>query len=496
MALRLARIFCDHMVLQRNKPCAIFGYAPDGAEVSARLAHLTARTVAQEGKFLFHLPAAEIPGAHTLTVSCKGEEISVRDVVYGEVWMASGQSNMEFKLADSLGGMEEACAANQPLLRYYHTPKVAFEEERDARTAEIPETWVVCTPETAGDMSGVAYWFAQRVMEAENVPVGIVGCNWGGTSAACWMSREALDEFPKLSVYTREYEVALAAFTCEQHRANDAAYQQSIADYNRRMAEVTAPKDDIRAFLEATKDITFPWPPPMNERCYLRPHGLFGAMVAQLAPYTLGGVLWYQGESDVPHAPLYSTLLGAMMRQWREVFLSPELPFALVQLTMYGADGSPDGIDWALLREQQQKLADADGHACYAVITDVGEEMNIHPVDKRTVGLRLARQVLRSVYGHNVDARHVKVVSTQTEDGKMILSFDGELHADGEATGFALSGEDGVFHPAKAGLRGNTAELVSDAVPQPVHARYMFANYLPGNVYQANGDPLGQFRTD
>lgn len=490
MKFSCARIFSDHMVLQRNRPIAVFGKGPEGAKVQVELAGRSAETVCRDGKWRAILPAMEEKGSQTLTVRCGGEEISFGDVLLGEVWLAGGQSNMELALEDARSGGEEIPRSADPLLRYYHTVKTASEADRARAESEVPAGWVCSAPETAGRFSAVGYHFAQRLRRELDVPVGIVGCNWGGTSASCWMSRETLSADPELAVYFADYDQAVKGRTEEEYQRQKADYQAQIDQYNVRMAAVPVSKSDMDAFRAASADIIYPWPPPMGADCFLRPCGLYETMLSHVAPYTLRGVIWYQGESDDQHAPLYSRLLTTMIAQWRADFMQDDLFFDIVQLPGYAGE-TPEADNWGVLRLNQEKVKETVPHTALAVIYDVGERDNIHPIDKKTVGGRLADQALAAVYGGTADVRLGKLVQAQAGEKALHLTFDVPLCVCGERVeGFQIFGKDGAWRDAQATVQGETVTLTGEAI---AGARYAMTNWTQANVFQKNGIPLPPF---
>lgn len=493
MKFSCARIFTDHMVVQRNLPIAVFGTAPDGAAVTVSLAGCTQQCVAREGSWLVHLPAMDPRGCFEMVVSCGAETLRFEDVVFGEVWLAGGQSNMEFALADARSASEEIPYATDADLRYYHAVKTPTHSGYDRAEKQVPSGWVTATPQTAPAFSAVGYHFAKRLRASEQVPVGIVGCNWGGTSASCWISREALLTDPALSVYIDEYEKSIAGQTDQQYEKLAAEYEQSIEQHAALMAAVTVDKGDVDAYRAATSDIIYPWPPPMGRGCFLRPFGLYDTMLGQITPYTLRGVIWYQGETDEWHADLYARLFGLTIAQWRSDFGRDDLFFAFVQLTSFASEDE-NSPRWGHLRAQQALVAETVPNTAMAVIYDVGERDNIHPIDKKTVGNRLADQVLSAVYGQDIDVRLAKPTQKETADGQLTVRLDSELHVSGDkAEGFQICGQDGVYVYADASVLGGAVQLKSQQVPQPVCARYAFTNWTNGNVYQENGIPLPPF---
>lgn len=494
MRFSCARIFSDHMVLQRNRPIAVFGEGPEGASVEAELLGRSARTTCADGKWLLYLPAMDARGSLQLRVRCGAEEIVFSDVALGEVWLAGGQSNMELILENAKSGGKEIPAALDPDLRYYHTVKTASEADRAAAEAQVPAGWVTASPETAGQFSAVAYHVAKRLRAALGVPVGLIGCNWGGTSASCWVSREALAAEPSLRVYFDDYDRAVAGKTPAQFEKEKADYAAALEEYAARMARVTVSKNDMVAYREATKDIVFPWPPPMGPDAYRRPCGLYETMLRHVTPYALRGALWYQGEEDSgTHPDLYATLLTTLFAQWRRDFREEDLFFGVVQLPGFGGEDD-QGESWGKIRLAQAAVCARDAHAALAVISDVGEKDNVHPIDKETVGNRLADQLLCHAYGQDLDVRLAVPQAVQREGQTLVLRFDAELHVEGgEAKGFQIRGAEGAWKWAQAEVAGSTVRLCAPEVAEPLEARYDLTNWVEGNVYQANGIPLPPF---
>ncbi len=493
MEFTCARIFSDHMVLQRGRPISVFGTGPDGRTVTVRLKGMEASCVCAQGRWRAVLPALEATGPQRLTVRMGDEEIAFEDVALGEVWLAGGQSNMEYALEDARSWGQDIKEAEDADLRYYHVVKTATEQDRARAEKAVPPGWVKCTPETAGRFSAVAYHFAKRLRAHLNVPVGIVGCNWGGTSASCWLSREALKSDADLKVYLEDYDREVSGRTEAEYERQKAEFAAAQEEHDARLSRVTVPKTDFAAYREAIKDIAGPWPPPQGKDCFLRPCGLYETMLRHVTPYTLRGVIWYQGEADEVHPRLYARLLTAMIEQWRRDFMEPDLFFALVQLTAFAGENA-DGDAWGTLRLQQALVRDTVPHAAMAVIYDVGEYDNIHPTDKKTVGERLGDQALDNAYGADTGARLFRCVEKRASGGEVTLTFDGRICVRGEeARGFALCGADGKYHRARACVDGDTVRLVSEGVAQPRGARYAMTNWTQGNAMQENGIPLPPF---
>ncbi len=509
MRFSCASIFTDHMVLQRRRPVAVFGKGPEGETVEAEFIGHTASAPVRHGEWLLFLPAMDERGAHTLRVRCAGEELAFSDVVLGEVFLAGGQSNMELILENAESGAREIPASLDPDLRYFHVLKTAKPPLPRAAEGTVPllcvpspeyleepEPWVTSSPETAGQFSAVGYHVGKRLRAALGVPVGLIGCNWGGTSASCWVSRETLAQTPGLRVYLDDYDRAVQGQTTDQYQKAKADYADALAAYAERMARVTVSKEDMVAYREATKDIVYPWPPPMGPDSERRPHGLYETMLSRVFPYTLAGALWYQGEEDSgTHPELYETLLTALMRQWRRDFREEDLFFGVVQLPGFAGEDAA-GEAWGKVRLAQAAVCGRDAHAALAVVLDAGERDNVHPIDKETVGNRLADQILCHLYGAEMDVRLYAPKRIAREGNALVLRFDTALHSRGESDDFQLRGPDGAWARAEAKIEGSAVRLTAPGLDAPCAARYALTNWVEGRVYQANGIPLPPFAVE
>lgn len=502
---RVASVFSDRMVLQRQKNIHVFGEGVDGCRVFVRLtladgSELTARAVAKDGRWLAVLPPAQVQTGCTLTVESEtGECRRFSQVAIGEVWLAGGQSNMELELQNCAGGQQTLAQEPPGDIRFYYTPKSSY-MDRGFYEAEEASRWETFGPESARCWSAVGYYFAERLAQAfPGIPLGILGCNWGGTSASAWMSRDALLEDRDLASYVREYEAACAGISVEEQ---ERAYDEYLAfhtQWDRQCVQLYI-DDPAIEWSEVERILgKCQWPGPMNCKNPFRPGGLYETMLLRVCPYSMRGFLFYQGESDDHKPQLYYRLLTRMIRQWREDFLDPEMPFLMVQLTMHRYKQDPDFGNWPLIRQAQMDVYRTVKNTGIAVIIDRGEFNNIHPLDKRTVGIRLALQALAQVYGMLPLEQAFGPVYERCEftPDALVLRFryarEGFV---GEVSGFEIAGEDGRYVPARVAVEGDSLRLWADGLSWPRYARYLWTNYGPVTFFGANGLPVAPFRTD
>ncbi len=497
--LKFAPIFTDHAVLQREKPVRIFGSCQDGNRITLRLGDITSvSNPAVNGRWEITLAPLPAGGPHTISITDGTESCEIRDIMIGEVWLCGGQSNMELNLKDARGAQAalETCADSN--VRLYHVCKRGFMDAQFYRE-EADSCWNLPSAESCPYWSAVGYFYARELAQRLGVTVGLVNCNYGGTSASAWISREMLEETAVGRLYLEDYEKGMAGLTDEEaNRAYDA-YLVDYAAWQERAAKCYAenPKIGWAQVLERCGDNHYPGPhAPKNP---MRPHGLYDTMVSRITPYTLAGVLYYQGETDECRAKDYYPLLCSLIRQWREDFRDEELPFLLMQLPIYGVEDAPDRTDWCDLREAQERVFRNVKHTGLAVILDQGEWEEIHPKEKAIPAHRLYLQALSQVYGLQTEDTTAPMLRyALPEDGGIRVYLDHAqcgLEQRGEG-GFELCGTDGIWHPAQAELNGDTILLRSADVPHPAAARYGWRNYLPVTVFAKNGLPLAPFRTD
>lgn len=516
MSLKPAAVFSDNCVLQRGKNIAVFGSGEEGALVEARLSgKILGRETYQTsegsayvrgGRFEITLPPLQAGVEHTLTVSCGAECMTYQNIAVGEVWLAGGQSNMEFEL-QNCAESEVLNNPDNPMLRFYYTQKKSYFDDEFFRSEE-QTAWECFGDPGSGAWSAVGYFFAARLWETLHVPVGIIGCNWGGTSASNWMPRSALAEDAELKTYLDIYNTAVEGKSEEQQIREYEEYVIYQAEFDRKAAVVYQEKPDIEwdeliAIVGECK-----WPGPQGCHNPFRPGGLYECMLKRVMPYTLKGFLYYQGESDdhLPH--LYQKLFTRMIRQWREDWRDDTLPFVFAQLPMHRYKQDPDFKNWCLIREAQNRVYDTVKNTAMTCIIDQGVFNDIHPKMKKTVGERMCAQACRFVYGmaEVPDAEGPLYDFAEIRGQEILLHFHSaeggfRIAQTGDnpqmsVPGFEIAGEDGRYVSARAVIDGEAIRVSSDQISRPRFARYLWTNYGEVPVFGQNGIPLAPFRTD
>lgn len=479
-AVKVAPVFGDHMVFQRDLPVPVWGTADAGERVTVSAGgHEASATADGSGKWATKLPALKTsadPVEVTVSGDKGGEKVTFKDVLVGEVWIASGQSNMEWIVRNSKDFEQEKASADYPQIRMFTVQKAVAAEP----TTELKGDWKVTTPENVGNFSAVGYFFARELHKQLGIPIGIIHTSWGGTPAESWAEASALESRDSLKPIGTRWRQQAATYTQRQAQWQQQA-EQAKAEGKRPPNPPTDPQKD-------------PW----------RPSGLYNAMIAPLVPYAVRGSIWYQGESNAGRAYQYRELLPAMIGTWRKAWgrSAEEFPFLIVQLANFtDPPKEPGDSDWAELREAQSMTAAQPGNGI-ALAIDIGEAKDIHPKNKQEVGRRLALVALHDVYGKTDLAYSGPAYDSMKVDGDAVrLTFK---HADGLAAkggdalkGFAVAGEDHQWHWADAKVEGNQVVVHSDEVKHPVAVRYAWANNPEGaNLVNGAGLPASPFRTD
>lgn len=488
--VKLASVFTDHAVLQREAAVPVWGTARRGEKVTITFRDQTLATKADAaGRWrvdLAPMPANPYPAELVVVGS---NTITLHDVLVGDVWLCSGQSNMEWpvRLADS--AELETASAQFPLIRHF---KVATQLAHDTPAATVQGSWTLCTPENAPHFTAVGYFFAREVHQDLGVPIGLLNVSWGGTPIESWLSPAMLAASPHADSVARAW-----AKTVAEYPKKKAAYDRQLADWEQRAAAAKAAGKPEPA--------DKPWR-PAGPGLPEEPTVVWQGMVAPVVPYAVRGLLWYQGESNVGRDLEYRDLLPALIRGWREAWAAgattaaEPFPVLFVQLPNY-ADNNPAGTAWALLREAQASAL-SQPVTGMIVTLDLGESANLHPTHKQEVGRRLALLARAEVYGEGVDAFGPTYAEhTILPDGTVRVRFDhaeiGLVARGADLLGFQLAGADRVFHPATAVIDGDTVVLTCAEAKAPVAVRYAFAND-PHDADLGNGAglPAAPFRTD
>ncbi|MCC7493846.1 MAG: hypothetical protein IT204_15935 [Fimbriimonadaceae bacterium] len=478
-------LFSDHAVLQRGKPIPVWGHAAPKEAVTVTLAGQTASTTAcscEEGCWMVRLPALPAGGPYELTIS-GSNTIKVQDVLIGEVWLASGQSNMAMTLSGCFEAEKHIAASTDGQLRLLTVPRKSAIEPLEQADLK----WAASDPTTTPSFSAVAYWFGAKLRRDLGVPVGLINTSYGGTPAEAWTDYGTLFLDPKLRPLTANFEKTLMDWPARIKQFNDVALPKW--------------KDDVAAAKAAGKPAPRQPGQPMGPTHQSRPAGLFNGMVAPLLPYAVAGAIWYQGEANASRAAEYKTLFPTMIRNWREEFGQGDFPFLFVQLAPYmKIVDQPQESGWAELREAQLHTLRNVPNTGMAVITDVGEEADIHPKKKLPVGERLALAALRLQYGWKNEWLGPLYRGIRIEGSAIRVEFEharSGLRTDGQPlTGFTIAGADRVWHKATAQIVGREVCVSSPAVREPVAVRYGWADFPVVNLWNKAGLPATPFRTD
>lgn len=488
-------MFSDHMVLQRNKLISVFGSGESGEEITVALGGDTAKTRVRGGKWLAVLPAREAGEGLEMTVTAGGSSRTFTDIAVGEVWLAGGQSNMEYELQNCTTGKAHLENDAGVKVRFYYVQKIVNKEP--GYTEKITNNgWQLFGSENAKCWSAVGYIYAKRLSEKLGCTVGVIGCNWGGTKASHWMSAESLEKDTDMRFDYDKYLAAMAGKTEEEMTREYREYETYNNEWNKRSADyyTNTPDADWDGCLRVCGECRYPGPPlPLNP---FSPTTLYNSMIKVVCPYTLAGFLYYQGESDDDNPQNYYKLLRGLIELWRADWGDESLPFLIVQLPMHRYSGDSDRKNWCIIREAQEKAYRTIKNTGLAVAIDCGEFNEIHPKDKEVVAERLYDQALFHVY-HNGGSAPLLCSSVHFAGGSALIETNSAsaLEVRGSKAGFELAGDDGEYHPADFTLNGTCITVSSPEVPDPVSVRYLWTNYssdIP--VYNAAGQPLAPFR--
>ncbi len=479
-AVKPAALFSDGCVLQQHMPAPVWGWAANGEKVTVDFQGQRASAVAADGKWMVTLHSLTAGGPFEMTITGT-DTVTIQNVLVGEVWLCSGQSNMAFPLSHTTNAHADIAAANHPTLRFFTVPR----NPQDAPVADVRGNWWECTPTSAANFSAVGYFFGRALQLARHgVPVGLINASYAGTPVESWTSGRVVASDPAFAGVRARYATSVAAWP--QHKATwDAAmdtYKRDAADA--KEAGTPAPAAPAK---------------PMGPEHQNRPAGLYNGMIAPLVPYAMRGVIWYQGEANATRAYEYRGTFPAMIQDWRKTFgrdRGNDLPFVFVQLAPYAP---PAAGTWPELREAQSLTLELPKTGM-AVITDVGEERDIHPKEKRQVGERLALAARAIAYGEEIEYSGPVYSGLKIEGNRAVLSFThvggGLVAKGGKLAGFAVAGADRKFVSAVADIEGEKIIVSSPQVAQPVAVRFGWENYPMVNLWNKAGLPASPFRTD
>jgi len=482
--VRLPAVIGDNMVLQRGANAAIWGWADAGEKIRCTADWLAAKKVAvadKDGRWRFRIEAPKTPGPHKMTITGTNS-VQINNILAGEVWFCSGQSNMQWSVKRTANSDAEIAAADYPNIRLFSIERVpAGQPQRDC-----VGSWSQCSPETVPEFSAVAYFFGRELHKQLAVPIGLINSSWGGTRIEPWTPPVGFESVPKL------------ADIVEQIKKANKQFEEAVPDS----------LDDMEAWLKTCRQAVAANSPIPSMPVFLKheldshrqPTGLYNGMVHPIVPFGLAGAIWYQGESNHKEAMTYYEKMKALIGGWRNVWSNPRLPFYYVQLAPFKYGDEDPNILPLLWEAQTAALAIPD--TGMAVITDIGNIEDIHPKNKQDVGRRLALWALAKTYGRKgLVYSGPQYVSMSVEGNRIRISFDhiggGLISGDGKPlTWFTIAGPDRQFVEANAVIEGRNVVVYSEQVKNPVAARFAWHKLAEPNLKNAEGLPAVPFRTD
>jgi len=482
--LTVGSLFTNNAVLQRDLPVPVWGTAEPGRKVTVTFAgQEKTATAGENGKWSLKLdPLAASAEDRTLTVKtdAANESLTLNNILVGEVWVCSGQSNMAFQLKGSVGGDAAIAAASDPQLRLFAATAQASDEPQ----TKIGGSWAAASPESATNFSAVGYYFGQELRKKLGVPIGLIKSAVGGTPAEAWTARAVLEANPTTAVILKNHADAIAA------------HPKALENYKKQEPKLLAKHAEAVAKAKADgkplpKKPAAPQDPVTNQR---RPGALYNAFIVPLQPYAIRGAIWYQGEANSARGKEYQTLFPTMIGNWRKDWGQGDFPFFFVQITPHQGM-TPE------LREAQRATVETTQNTAMAVSVDVGHPTDIHPKDKRPLGLRLALAAQALVYGKkDLEYSGPTYESHRVDGNKLTLNFShlggGLVAKDGALKGFTIAGADGNFVAADAKIEGDTIVVSSKDVASPVAVRYGWVNVPDVNLFNQAGIPASPFQTD
>jgi len=473
-------IFGDHMVIQQGPRAVLWGWAEPGEQVTVTGswpgAHWQVKAD-EKGNWLVRFDSPPAGGPYTITLTA-GNTVRLEDVLVGEVWICSGQSNMAWPVRAAQDAEKEIAAADYPQIRLFTVGRKVAEQPQ----ADCQGNWQVCNSQSVADFSAVGYFFGRELHTNLSVPVGLINASWGGTPAEAWTPREALEKNPEFAPILERYDRAVAS------------YPETLKRYKQRLAQWQEIARKARAQGKAVpRRPSAPFGPDHPHS----PAGLFNGMIRPLIPLAIRGVIWYQGEANTGRAYQYRYLFPAMIQAWRDAWQQGQFPLLFVQIAPYR--GYAEGL-CPELQEAQLLTLRSVPNTGMVVTTDIGNIEDIHPRNKQDVGKRLAMWAFVKAYGQARICSGPLYRSMQVEGNKIRLFFDhtaGALVAhDGPLREFTIAGADRKFVPAQAAIEGQSVIVWSKQVPQPVAVRFAWRNTAEPNLFNKVGLPASPFRTD
>ncbi|MDG2124158.1 MAG: sialate O-acetylesterase [Verrucomicrobiales bacterium] len=508
--LRLPHVFGDHMLLQRDKPVTVWGWAKPDSKVTVTFAGQEKSTTADKDTTwslqLDPLTASSDP--QSLTVTSNDETVTKSDILVGELWLCGGQSNMAWSLRGSRDADIEIPAADHTAIRFLRLPNIASNHPQHDFPVDNPESptgnWRTATSDQVENMTGVGYFFAVRLHHQLKVPVGIIDNSWGGTMAQHWCNLKTLIPIPEMAPHIEDFETKFKAW-------NDGGAE---AGAGKRLAADTAQWETDSAAAQANGEKPPRKPNPnsyQSPAAGRHPAGMYHGSLLPVAKTTVRGVLFYQGENNSfgeSWKPFYATFPG-VVHDWRAALGDPDLPFGMVQIAGWSNRRSMQydmNHHTNVVREIQFDTWQNTQNTGLVVSFDTNSNGSIHPGRKRPVGERSARWALAEVYNHDIEWRGPVFANTTFQDNKAIITFqegtDRGLRLDQDSdVGFVLAGEDKIFHNARARVtqgpdKKPQLEVTCDAVPSPVAVRYAQSNLPIGGLMNARELPAYPFRSD
>ena len=476
--LKMSSIFSDHMVLQQKQLIRIWGWTAADQEITIELAGQSADTTADEnGRFELNLNPVAAGGPYSLIVKAD-ETRTFKDVLVGEVWLCSGQSNMSFPVAASNDPDLESLSANFPNVRLISVPQVGTQQAQN----DFNGQWEKCTPESVRNFSAVGYFFGRQLHQTLDVPVGLIDNAWGGSSCEAWVKRDLLEGDDLYGPLMERWKKTEATYN---HETAVVTYKEKLKEWkaNKTGARPRAPRNQL-----------------IGQH---RPANLYNGVLKPILGYTIKGTIWYQGESNAGRAYQYRDLFPLMIQSWRDEWNQGDFSFYWVQLADFRAEVTePAGSAWAELREAQTMTMSKLPNTGEAVILNLGEAVDIHPKNKQDVAKRLARWALANDYGVDLVFQSPLYDSMEVADGKVQVHFKSvggglDVFDIRKPVGFTIAGGDEKFVEASAKIiNKNTIELWADGITKPVAVRYAWADNPVCNLQSAEGLPVTPFRTD